>query len=455
MRTPARWPWRSHVISCETVGKGSEMRFIRGPGARAFWSLCLLALVAAPQPWSTRAAVASRPAVSVFVEPQAGDGPVLSLLKSARSSIRLEMYEFTQDDIFSALKAAKQRHVSVQVLLEQHPYGGGSYAQAAYSRLQQDGISVRWANETAFTYTHEKAVDVDNAVAGIFTFNFSYSAFSSNREFGVIDRNSTDAKQIGEVFQADWNRSRAHVGPGDLVVSPVNSRSRIEAMITHARHSLDLYEEEMDDPAVERELSAAARRGVKVRLITSDSSSGVDAIRGEGVKVVIMANPYVHAKAIVADADKAFIGSENISSTSLDNNREMGIIVTGANAIGAVESAFNSDWKANGGDAKPPKGGGKLTLKVSADPTTVKRYDLLTILAQTKPQASCTIVVTYPDGYVSQASELQGSRTANGAGQVTWSWHVGSTVTGTAHAAVTCTAGSSSISRTIPFHITS
>jgi phosphatidylserine/phosphatidylglycerophosphate/cardiolipin synthase-like enzyme len=45
---------------------------------------------------------------------------------------------------------------------------------------------------------------------------------------------------------------------------------------------------------------------------------------------------YIHAKVIVTDpetrAEKAFVGSENFSSTSLDLNRELGIVV-GSSAI--------------------------------------------------------------------------------------------------------------------------
>ena len=149
---------------------------------RARFTACLLAgaitcALVTPAAAIQPAGVASTPTVSVFVEPSAGDGPVLSMLKSARTSIRLEVYELTDSDILTALASAKRRGVSVRVLLEQHPFGGGTYAKRAYAELLQDHIAVKWAHESAFTYTHEKAVDVDNRVAGIFTFNLSYSAF--------------------------------------------------------------------------------------------------------------------------------------------------------------------------------------------------------------------------------------------------------------------------------------
>ena len=285
--------------------------------------------------------------VTIFVEPQAGDSPVISLLNSAKKSIKLEVYELTDQDVFAALEAAKSRGVLVKVLLEEYPLDGETYARKAYLELNEDQIAVRWANEKVFRYTHEKSVDIDNKIAGIFTFNLSYSAFTENREFGVIDRNQADAKEIGAIFDADWSRSTPSIPRSDLVVSPVNARPKITALIDGAHHTLDLYEEEMDDQSIESHLESAAHRGVKVRLITSDSSDGVSAIRSHGVKVEFMSSPYVHAKAIVADGKRLFVGSENISSESLDENREMGILLSSSSLSKLVETTFQTDWKAN------------------------------------------------------------------------------------------------------------
>ena len=399
-------------------------------------------------------AISASSGVTVFAEPQSGVAPVLRLIRSARHLIRLEVYELTDRDVINALDSARHRGVSVQVLLEQHPYSGGSYDQEAYQELRSDGISTRWANEAAFTYTHEKAMDVDNKIAGIFTFNLSYSAFESNREFGVVYPNPSDATAIGSIFQADWNRRQARLSNSQLVVSPINARSTLTHLIDGAHHTLDLYEEEMDDGSIESHVVQAVHRHVRVRLITSTGSAGVARLEGSGVHVVVMSSPYVHAKAIVADGNRVFIGSENISSTSLDSNREMGIVLTQSNAIHTVEATFQSDLKAYH-VTKPPRHGGKLTLSLTATPASVARYQPLTISAHTTVSASCTITVTYPDAYVSHASTLQGSRTADSSGQVNWSWHVGSTVTGTAHAGVSCTLGSKSASKTVAFIIRS
>lgn len=361
----------------------------------------------------------------------------------------------TDRPVEAALGRAAQRGVQVRVMLEERPYGGERYAREAYDALRAEGVNVRWANERAFTYTHEKALIVDTRVAGIFTFNLTGSGQFRNREFGVIDHAAPDARTLAAVFDADWSRRPAHVRPGRLVLSPINSRGDLDRLISGAHRTLDLYAEEVNDADLEARLIGDARRHVRVRLITSGDSAGVSALRSGGVHVFVMSSPYVHAKAIVADGSRVFIGSENISFTSLNRNREAGILVTDRAVANVVARTFNADWRgeSSAGSPPPPPTTSNHGVQVTASPASVSRGRLLTITARTASGASCGITVTYPDGYVSRAYALRGQKTAAG-GTVSWSWHVGSTVTGTARAAVTCTAGGRTESGSTTFQIT-
>lgn len=434
----------------------------RRASGRLLWPascLALGALVSLVSPAAGRTIVsksAPTPIYSVFYQPGRGDSQVISLIRHARYSIRLEIYELTDRHILAALERAHRRDIKVRVLLEEHPYDGSRYAQAAFHELQSAGVAVRWANESMFTYTHEKALDVDHRVAGIFTFNLTYSGLFGNREFGVIDRRRKDAGQIGSIFKADWNRSRyRRLSDKRLVVSPINARPALSRLIDSSHHTLDLYEEEMYDSRLESHLVRAARRHVRVRLLTSEDSGAVGRLRQGGVRVRILTSPYVHAKAILSDRRRLFVGSENISSTSLDQNREVGIILRHRTGARVFSKVFSSDWSAVGGGANQGGHHGKLILSLSANPHSVVRGQLLTISASTASGASCAIKVTYPDGYVSHARALSGFRTADAKGLVEWSWHVGSAATGTAHAAVSCLLRKALATKTISFAIKS
>jgi phosphatidylserine/phosphatidylglycerophosphate/cardiolipin synthase-like enzyme len=79
-------------------------------------------------------------------------------------------------------------------------------------------------------------------------------------------------------------------------------------------------------------------------------------MRNGGVNAVCKSFPvpggtgqmYIHAKMILADngtaSAQAYIGSENFSCVSLDDNRECGIIVTEPAILTRLQSTYNSDW---------------------------------------------------------------------------------------------------------------
>ncbi len=393
----------------------------------------------------TKGSVITTGSYQLFEQPDAHLSPVLHLIRSARRSLRLELYLLTESSIVNELQRARARGVDVRVLLEQHPYGADRYAQLGYSKLQAAGVSVRWAFESAFTYTHEKSMEVDGTTAGIFTFNFSSSGFLHNREFGLIEQSSTDAKAIATIFEADWNRRATHVSAPDLVVSPYNSRRTFTTLIDAARRRLDVYAEEVDDASIESHLATAVKRGVRVRVIVPAGSSGVDAIRQAGVLVKLQPTPYVHAKIIVTDGRRFYLGSENISATSLDKNREMGITLDNTTLAGFLEAAFAADWGGGSSSAvrstPPPSSSrtGSFAVRVTTSPQTLSRGDTLTIAAKTRPGASCTVEVIYPSRHASRARSLDSQKIAGHSGTVTWTLVIGTSAKGGGTASVRCT----------------
>jgi phosphatidylserine/phosphatidylglycerophosphate/cardiolipin synthase-like enzyme len=105
----------------------------------------------------------------------------------------------------------------------------------------------------------------------------------------------------------------------------------------------------------------AARRGVRVRILMTASDEWTDALTrlaAANVGAEVRTYPatksslYIHAKAIIADGIKAFVGSENFSITSLDDNRELGIMVTDQAVIRPLIATFEKDW--NGATKFPP-----------------------------------------------------------------------------------------------------
>lgn len=266
----------------------------------------------------------------------------------------VEVYLLTDHAVIYALEDAAQRGIDVRVMLEGNPYGSGATSpQQTLQELQAAGIQAKAANP-AFRYTHEKAIIIDGATLLIMTANLTKSAlggtsYAENREYGVIDTAANDVREAATIFTADWQRTTPALDDPNLVVSPVNARAMLAAYIASAHATLIVEDEEMYDPATEDAFIAAARRGVNVEVALpqpSGSTSGGDVARltQGGVHVRYVSAVYMHAKMMVADGARGFVGSENFSANSLDDNRELGLLISDVSAIAILQQTFAQDW---------------------------------------------------------------------------------------------------------------
>lgn len=288
-------------------------------------------------------------AIQLFIEPEAGDSPVIQEINSAQKEILVEVYILSDKDVISALDAAQNRGVSVKVMLEEHPFGGGDLNTKTAKTLQEDGIAYKWTSPV-FALTHEKSIVIDNSEVFVLSQNLSASSFSKNREYDVLDRNPKDVSEVRSIFIADWERQSFTPSQTNLIVSPVNSRDAIVSLFESASVSIDTEVEDIDDAEIIDVLSEKAKK-MPVRLILptlkqiSSNADAIQTLRAAGVKVETLSSPYIHGKMIVVDGQKAYIGSVNFSTQSLDKNRELGIILTQPEAIQALETTFQQDWE--------------------------------------------------------------------------------------------------------------
>lgn len=293
----------------------------------------------------------------LLVLPDDGPEPVLDLIHSAQDSIRFKIYLFTYREVRQALIQAAKRGVEVRALIDPEPVGGGESNAETARRLKEGGVEVTWALG-AFKHTHEKSLVVDDRIALIATFNATYSSFTQNREFAILTTQPDVVADVAAIFDADWAGEGVSLSDDSpLVLSPVNSRERITALIQGARESLWLEEATLLDDDITQALAAAAQRGVDVRFIAplreeDAAASHYQALADAGAQVVFLPEPYVHAKAILADGARAFIGSVNLSYTSFDLNRELGIITEDEGVVTRLAQVMARDWNAASREAE-------------------------------------------------------------------------------------------------------
>ncbi|MBJ7002668.1 phospholipase D-like domain-containing protein [Streptomyces griseofuscus] len=306
-------------------------------------------------------AVAAVPAnaatYSAFAFSQAGTSQpaIYDFINSATSKLDMTMYELEDTTAVNDLVALEKKGVTVRVVLDrQHK----SEDNAAYTTLTNAGVGVVWSS-SSYVYTHQKTITVDGTKSLVLTGNLTSQYYTTSRDYGVFTDDSRDVAAIEKVFDADYAGTAITPTDGDhLLWSPTDSRSRLVSFVNAATKTLDVQELEFSDSTVVNAIVARAKAGVKVRVVLEDPASyasEVSAVKAAGGTVVGYSDPngfYIHAKAMVADyglsTQAVEAGSMNISSNSLSNNRELGIIMTGTGVAQPVaqtiETTFSSDY---------------------------------------------------------------------------------------------------------------
>jgi phosphatidylserine/phosphatidylglycerophosphate/cardiolipin synthase-like enzyme len=225
-----------------------------------------------------------------------------------------------------------------------------------FSYLSSHRVKVVWSS-SRFTYTHQKTLVIDGLKAVIMTANLTSEYYSTSRDFLVIDTNRADVAAITAVFDADFAHRTVRPGDGaDLVWSPTDSQGHLLALINGATSSLRIYSEEMGDTTVENALIKAAKRGVDVQVCGENEDGEYDSaytkLARAGIHISYYSSStgfYIHGKVIEADYGtghaRMFVGSENFSRTSLDDNRELGLIISDPAVLSAMARTFAADFR--------------------------------------------------------------------------------------------------------------
>ena len=299
---------------------------------------------------------------ALFFEPDAGAGPIVSLIGSAQRSIDLEIYQLQSPAAIAALVDAQSRGVTVRVMLEPKTVGSQNYKMAA-AQLMAAGISVKSTPPTfdsSHNVDHAKFMILDGQELVFGSGNMVRSGLGgspakecTNRDFWVRDQRSAVVREAQSVFDHDWARTSTSSSSFDhLVLTPDNADSSILDLIDRAQSRLYLYNQSLNDSGVLSHLASAKQRGVDVHVLLGmqpgfggappANQAAIDELTGEGIPAAFFTAHYLHGKVIVID-DAAFVGSQNFTSGGLKNNRELGEILDSSTIVSALAKQFEAD----------------------------------------------------------------------------------------------------------------
>ncbi len=267
-------------------------------------------------------------------------------IDSAQNKIYLETYILTETRIQEALKRAQKRWLEVKILLEKNPYKAYNINNKALKNLEKWWIKISWSDSDDYSLNHSKFIIIDD-YAYISTGNFSYSTFTSNRDYYIKIINEEIITKLNQVFLADYVWKKQNFYHPNLVLSPYNSRDTFEKIIASANESLDIYAQYFSDEKIENLLIQTAKKWVKIRVIMRKNSDENDPIiqtmKQAGIEIYVLSSPAMHSKMFLVDNTYLFLWSVNLSSYSLDKNRELGILLKNADVIKKMSLFFQKD----------------------------------------------------------------------------------------------------------------
>jgi len=291
----------------------------------------------------------------LIVQPDDGVTPVRKFIQTARHSLLIKQFTFTEPSLIDAVIDRKNQGVATRVMLNAKRSGGDRANDATFETFQKAGVDIRWANPK-FYVTHEKSIVVDGKVALIATFNLVEKYFTLTRDYGVLVFDPDQIKEITEGFEADWTHSDwAPSGATKLLWSNHNSRVLMSEFIDRTEKTLDVQHPKFVDTTILDRLVAAAHRGVHVRILSGgrhgisdwdilDTFSSLRVLDRFGVKVHKQKDLRLHGKLLISDHKLALVGSMNIDRSAFDLRRELGTFIEDPKIVARLGCVFDHDW---------------------------------------------------------------------------------------------------------------
>ena len=287
---------------------------------------------------------------------------------SSTSTVTYTLYTFPETDnsvtpLYALINGAQKTIDMTMYALEDTTF------LPVYNQLNTAGTNCSAVfSNTAFQATHQKSFIIDGTQVSIMSLNLQSQYYSTTRDFAMLTNDAADIAAIQATFNADYaagtpssgiagtsDFSYAPAAGDNLIWSPTTAQAAMLAIISNAKSTLLVENEEMGAANIVSALVTACQNGVVVHIaMVSQSSYATQfkTLEAAGCGVHVYPNTtngfYVHAKAVVADygltTQNVYMGSINYSNASMTQNRELGLYITDVASVQSLNTTMSADY---------------------------------------------------------------------------------------------------------------
>lgn len=269
------------------------------------------------------------PAERVVIEPEHRRDAIMDVIRSARREILLTLFRCDDFALLDELAAAhRQRGVRVRVLMTPKAKGWNQRLRELAVFLESMGAEVFRYEDDSVKY-HAKYIVADDGPAMIGSLNFTRKCFTSTCDFLLVTHDPDVVSGLRRLFEMDCRNGAPDASRNfseRLIISPDHARLRLRALLEQATDRIGIIDHRVTDPDLTALLRRKRNDGVAVRVV------GPGTVRGLAP----------HGKLMVIDDSAAVIGSLSMSEVSLDQRRELAVVVYGPESVTPLYDFFES-----------------------------------------------------------------------------------------------------------------
>jgi phosphatidylserine/phosphatidylglycerophosphate/cardiolipin synthase-like enzyme len=280
---------------------------------------------------------------------QRGGSPLLEAviedINAAQRSIDLAVFDIDLDDLTDALIAAKQRGLTVRLVVDSENLEAAEVAEMT-GRMQQADIPITFDDREAFM--HNKFIVIDRRIAWLGSWNMTENDTYRNNNNMIRLRSQLAADAYRTEFETMFNGTfggRKPAVPRRQIVldetpvaiyfSPEDGAAKyVIEQINNAKSSIRFMAFSFTSADIANAMIAREQEGISVQgVMERQNASGVgavfDLLKQNKIDVLVDGNCYIlHHKTIIIDDQIVITGSYNFTRSAERENDENLVIIS-------------------------------------------------------------------------------------------------------------------------------